>query len=143
MTDQVIINAAERFGKKAPPPQAEDSRWTPERVRSSNATMVKILPFTSWGSEYWPDKMWADVPTNDYRTDRERGKRFAKMTLMAMTADRAIARPLEKIFEDIVEDAIRRRAKGGKGSRTLPGAVSGYLEGLAEFIASECGPPAA
>ncbi len=43
-------------------------------------------------------------------------------------------------------DAIRRRAKGGKGSRSLLGAVHGYLDVLAEFIASQCrrpGPSAA
>jgi hypothetical protein len=44
------------------------------------------------------------------------------------------------IFEAIVDDASKRRAKGGKGSRTLPAAVRGYLDQLAEFIASECRP---
>jgi hypothetical protein len=55
-------------------------------------------------------------------------------------------RALAVIFEAIVEDAIRRRAKGGKGSRIMPAAVSGYLKVLADFIAANAvalGPPAA
>jgi hypothetical protein len=48
---------------------------------------------------------------------------------------------LVKIFETMVEDAVKRRAKGGKGSHTLPGAVHGYLEFLSQFIGRRCRPP--
>lgn len=149
MTDQVIIDAAERFAKKPLPPNIDPLwTWTPEETRAMFAPSVKALPFTSEkkGAYGWPEVMWADVPTNSYPADMKRGERFAAMTIEAMCADQAVNRPLEVIFESIVEDAIRRRAKGGKGSRTLPGAVCGYLHGLAKFIASQCrhpGPPAA
>jgi hypothetical protein len=149
MTDHVIIDAAERFAKKALPPV--DPLWTrtPEEKRTRFAPSVKTLPFVSaeWTrNEYWPDSMWADVPTNSYLADRERGKHFAKLTLAAMIADQALARPLQLIFESIVEDAIRRKAKGGRARGRCPPPYHGYLEGLAEFIAGKClrsGPPAA
>jgi hypothetical protein len=39
------------------------------------------------------------------------------------------------IFEGIVADAISRRKKGGKGSRTNILAVeNGFISGLSEFI---------
>jgi hypothetical protein len=47
-------------------------------------------------------------------------------------------RSLWMIFESIVDDVARHRAKGGKGSRKLPGAVRGYLEVLSTFIAGRC-----
>ena len=110
---------------------------------------VKALPFVSaeWKNDYWPESMWADVPTSNYSADHKRGKDFANLTLGAMMADRpAHGRALQLIFELIIEDAIRRRAKGGKGSRTMPAAAHGYLEGLANFIVAQCrrdDPPAA
>jgi hypothetical protein len=80
MSDHVIIDAAERFAKKPMPPQI-DPPWTrtPEETRAMFAPSVKTLPFVSseWKYDYWPDSMWADVPTDNHRADRERGKHFA------------------------------------------------------------------
>jgi hypothetical protein len=144
MTDRVI-NAAERFTKKPLPSEATvDPLWTrgnPNEFRSMFLPSVKALPFVSeeWKNEYWPECMWVDEPTDDYCADMDRGRHFARLTISALMADRpkhGVA--LEKIFEAIVNDAIRRRAKAGKGSRSLPAAVRGYLDQLAEFIASEC-----
>jgi hypothetical protein len=42
---------------------------------------------------------------------------------------------LRKIFEDIINDSVKRRQKGGKGSN--PGAVYGYLAFLSQFIAGK------
>src|ERR1700722_8436903 len=64
------------------------------------------------------------------------GSYFTALAIEAIRADRAFARPLEVIFESIFDDA--HQAKDGKGSRTLPGAVQGFLDGLAEFIAGQC-----
>jgi hypothetical protein len=132
MTDQVIVDAAARFAKK-PMPLGVDPLWTrtPDETRALYVPSVKALPFTSEekGAYGWPEAMWADVPTDDYQADRARGKGFAAMTIRAICADRPIVRPLEKIFQAIVNDAIRRKAKGGKGSRSLPGAVDGLPGG--------------
>ena len=133
-----IIEAAERFAKKPMPPSTDpdDLRWTPDELRAMFAPSVKRLPFvsTEWHNEYWPESMWVDVPTDDHPADNKRGEHFAKLTIGALMADRAInGRALQIIFEAIVNDAIRRRAKGGKGSRTLPSAVNGFLWGLAKF----------
>jgi hypothetical protein len=124
-------------GRFAKPP-VPSLPWTrdPEEIRARFAPSVKGLPFVSseWTNDYWPESMWADIPTNDHWADMDRGRRFAVMTIEAMRADKADALALEAIFKSIVEDAIRRKAKGGKGSRSIPGAVRGYLEGLAELI---------
>jgi hypothetical protein len=151
MTDQVIIDAAARFAKKPMPPSTDpdDSRWTTDELRAMFAPSVKTLPFVSaeWHNEYWPESMWIDVPTDNYPADHKRGKHFAGLTIGALMADQCKSgRALELIFEAIVNDAIRRRARGGKGARSLPGAVQGYLDGLASFITGQCrrsGPPAA
>jgi hypothetical protein len=83
--------------------------------------------------------MWADVPTKDYQADRERGKQFATLTLRAMIADKAChGRALEIIFESIIEDAARRRAKGGKGVAGAACGRSRYLEALTLFITGVC-----
>jgi hypothetical protein len=129
VTRRTIIDAAERFAKKPLPP-AVDPLWTrtPEETRAMLAPSVKALPFVSsqWANDYWPEAMWTDVPTDDHRTDRERGKHYAALTIGALVADQCNhGRVLAVIFEAIVNDAIRRRAKGGKGSRTMPGAVHG------------------
>ena len=141
MSDHVVIAAAERFARKPLPPI--DPLWTrtPDETRALFAPSVKALPFVSreWRNDYWPESMWVDVPTDDYRADYERGKHFAALTLGALIADQPNhSRVLAVIFEAMVDDAIKRRAKGGKGSRTMPGAVRGYLEGLADFIVGQC-----
>jgi hypothetical protein len=141
MTEHRIINAADHFAKK-PIPARVDPLWTrtPDETRAMFCPSVKTLPFvsTEWRNDYWPASMWVDVPTDDYQADRERGRVFAAMTIAAICADHPIIQPLQIIFHAIVDDAIRRRAKGGKGSRTLPGAVDGFLEGLGKFIESQC-----
>jgi hypothetical protein len=146
MTDQVIIDAAERFGKKPLPPAA---KLMPEGGATFK-TAMKMLPFVSpkWKNEYWPESMWMDEPTDNHLADCERGREFAKLTLGAMLADGQCCdgRTLAVIFETIVADCARRRAKGGKGCQSLPGAVYGYLEVLANFITAQRrrgGPPAA
>jgi hypothetical protein len=143
MEDSMIIDAADRFTKKKPLPPGADPLWTttPDEARALLIPTVKTLPFVSkeWKNEYWPKSMWADVPTDDFRGDRARGRHFAKLTLGAIMADRpAHDRALAVIFEHMVEDAIKRRAKGGKGSRRLSGTVHGFLEVLAEFITAQC-----
>lgn len=155
MTGQ-IIDAAKRFIKKATPevdplcPSVKAlaaDRFTKKPVPAADPLMawaktpLKTLPFvsTEWRNDYWPECMWVDVPTDNYPADRKRGEHFAKLTIKAVsTGHYADSRALEMIFDAIVNDAIRRRAKGGKGSRRLPGAVHGYLEGLAKFIVLQC-----
>jgi hypothetical protein len=145
MTDHMIIDAAKRFAKKPMPPNI-DPLWTrtPDETRAMVAPSVKSLPFVSaeWHNDYWPESMWVDLPTDDWRADRERGKHFAKLTIAALIADRPNhGRVLGVIFEAMVSDAIRRRVKGGKGSRKMLGAVDGYLEELADFIVGQCRRP--
>lgn len=130
-----IIDAANRFGKKPPPEAIDLVRLLSAQYTAAKDEPMKNLPFvsTKWHSDYWPAKMWVDVPTNRYSDDIARGEEFAKLTLRAMLAERH-DRALELIFEDMVQECARRRVKGGKGAHGLPGAVVGYLRGLAKFI---------
>jgi hypothetical protein len=86
---------------------------------------------------------WNDIATADYHADMKRGEQFATETIAAIRADfeeygahnvmRAISsRRLERIFESMIDDGIRRRKEGGPGSRTnLTAAMHGFLHRFA------------
>jgi hypothetical protein len=62
------------------------------------APTVKALPFAaSAGGKRsesgWPATFWNDLPTADWRSDHDRGKEFAKLTLGAILADQCSRRP--------------------------------------------------
>lgn len=131
-----VIDASERFAKKPIPPRTLD------QVRACFAPSVKALPFAGGRRDEhgWPETFWNDVPTVDPRADYKRGEHFAEMTIAALMVDYCGANPLGRIFDSIIDDAVKRRVKGGKGSRTMPYAVHGYLSVLSDFIANRCRP---
>jgi hypothetical protein len=90
---------------------------------------------------------WNDRATESGINDYARGKRYAKMVLAAMQANNKFlegtlangvisASALKCVFESMIEDAIDRRNKRGKGSRTIvTSAMSGFLSELTREIA--------
>jgi hypothetical protein len=141
-----VIEAAARF--TAPRPRRSvvtasvieadfrAARWTPEKLRRIVGPSLKRLPFVSkkaGSSRAGVKRYWNDAPTGDGRADFKRGKKHAALTVEAMTGD-GCAWYLERIIEAIVLDAVARKAKGGRYSRSLPPAVDGFIHELSRRI---------
>jgi len=56
------------------------------------------------------------------------------MAINALVSDRNLARGLELTLEDMFMDPVRRREKGGKCSRSMAPAVSGFIHITCEHI---------
>lgn len=137
-----VVEAVERFMAHRPTatavtasvikPDFKAGYWTPEKLRRTLGPSVMRLPFITMKGGHpraGATAYWNDVPTKNGRDDFKRGKEYAALTIEAMTAD-GCAWYLEKIIEAIVADAVSRKAKGGKHSRTLPPAVDGFIHEL-------------
>ena len=124
-------------------------KWTAEGARAFYCPAMKGLPFVApkelggnvcagVGSYHW----WSDEPTELGHGDHNRGRVYARLLIRAIEEDRPLQNPrasrgfsapwfLEKIFEAMIEDAVRRRTKGGKRSRTaLTPTMDGFLREL-------------
>ncbi|MDQ6734646.1 MAG: hypothetical protein M3Z35_11145 [Nitrospirota bacterium] len=114
-------------------------------VRRVFAPSIKALPFVARrdGARVTepPLSWWKDTPGADHHSDCKRGRSYALLVIDALAADRCGSPPLENIFAAIIEDAVRRRLKGGKHARTLPPAVDGFLWELSRFIAGRVAGP--
>lgn len=78
---------------------------------------------------------WNDVPTDDGHADHVRGCAYAKMAVAPINADQCrVPRGLQLTFEHIFLDAVRRREKGGKYSRSLTPAAYAFLSEIAKVI---------
>jgi hypothetical protein len=109
---------------------------TAEKTRRRVGPSLARLPFvTTKGGSPRADvkRYWKDVPTGNGRADFKRGKKYAALTIEAMTAD-GCAWYLERIIEAIVLDAVARKAKGGRHSRALPPAVDGFIHELSHRL---------
>ena len=147
-----VVEAAERFMAHRPTttavtasvvrPDFKAGYLTPEKLSRTLGPSVMRLPFITMkgGSpRAGATGYWNDVPTGNGRDDFKRGKEYAALTIEVMTAD-GCAWYLEKIIEAIVADAVSRKAKGGKHSRTLPPAVDGFIHELSrQFCATITG----
>jgi hypothetical protein len=90
---------------------------------------------------------WNDGPTDSGRDDFQRGERYGRMVVDAITARTEAynghklalsisAIDLEKILESMIRDGVARALKGGNHSRApVTSAMSGFLFALTRFIA--------
>ena len=139
-----VIQVGERFMANRPTttamtatiirPDFKAACWRPETspphgraVRQASAVRYDELQSSPRAGA---TNYWNDVPTGNGRNDFRRGKQYAALTIKAMIADGCASWYLEKIIHAIVVDAVARRAKGGKHSRTLPPAVDGFIHEL-------------
>jgi hypothetical protein len=152
----LVIHAADRFAARRSahqpatiaPATDEDTdgeapAWTPEQIRRIFAPSVRALPFVSLSDENPfgpPLSYWNDVPTEDFRTDFKRGRHYADMTISAIDADDCGSFFLGHIIGAMVKDAIARKSKGGRYSRTLPPAVSGFFYQLTHRVCGRKAP---
>lgn len=78
---------------------------------------------------------WNDVPTDDGHADYQRGKSYAQMAVAAIEEDQCCSnRGLQLTFEHIFRDAVQRREKRGKYSRSMPPASVAFLNEIASII---------
>jgi hypothetical protein len=90
---------------------------------------------------------WNDVPTDSGGDDFERGRRYGRMVLDAITARNEAynhhklalsicAIDLEHILVSMIRDGVARALKGGKYSRTpVTSTMKGFLWALTRHIA--------
>jgi hypothetical protein len=123
-------------GRLPPPP--DDSRDIYEWWKARHPEIMQ-LPFVTriegrdgeFNINFW------NVQSSDGIDDIKRGRKYAKLTIAALGNAKyaSVYRALEMMFEAIVTDAIARRAKGGKGSRTnITSVGNGFLSELSKFI---------
>ena len=80
------------------------------------------------------ESYWNDVPSDDLLADNKRGCAYAEMAIAALASDSRSARGLELTLEHMFLDAVRKREKGGKYSRSLAPAAYAFLGKLAGHI---------
>jgi hypothetical protein len=113
-------------------------QWTIADIRRAFHPTYNQLPFITkhdGASDCaTPASFWNDVPSGNSHADFRRGKQFANQVINAIASDKCGSRPLERTFEAIIKDAVIRKSKGGKYSRTLTPAVDAFLWELAKAI---------
>jgi hypothetical protein len=123
--------------------------WTVEDAHRTYCPEMKLLPFVVMAEDAGPCEnainYWCDEATKHGHVDHKRGRLYAQLTLKAIKASAAKAKRtrtaaplyLEHIFAAIIDDAIERRRKGGKGSRTMSSTVNGFLRELSAHICGQ------
>jgi hypothetical protein len=119
-----------------------DRRNTESEPQLDADQAFKALPFVTLkkkeerrGAFDDVETYWNDVPTDDPGADHARGRSYAYMALAAINADHSpCACALQLTFEHIFLDAVRRREKGGKYSRSLAPAARAFLNEIAKVI---------
>jgi hypothetical protein len=158
--EDVVIDATGRFAgdpgrlhrpmhRELPEDVVELPRreWTEEEVRAYFCPTIKMLPFVVMQSDnplknatcYWHDEHGSSQRGYE---DVKRGRTYAQLFIQAVERDRptyrsvyAAPRYLEAILTAMVNEALERRRKGGKGSRTtFTGAMTGFMVELTEHI---------
>jgi len=108
---------------------------------------IKLLPFVAMkeGARVCDRAVnwWNDEPTKQGGGDHHRGRVYARLLLKAIDDSRptkgnkgfGAPRFLEQIFEGMLEDAVRRRIKAGRRSRsTLTPTMDGFLREISLHI---------
>jgi hypothetical protein len=146
-TEPTVILAANRF----------IARRTTEAWARAVADMhrlhcpeMKMLPFVAMRKDASPCEnainYWCDEPTHHSGVDHKRGRLYAQLTVKAIQSSvskangsrSAAPHYLERIFAAIVDDAIERRRRGGKHSRTnITSTVDGFLRELSHYICGQ------
>jgi hypothetical protein len=136
-----VIDATATFAKRRDIIEEEEREWLSDAI---GLHRLRRMPFVTLYDDGSPATWWNDVPTKGgikaIHADRRRGEAYADMLVDALVADDAKGCiPLWLVINAIVDDAIKRRAKG---SRKLPPAVHGFLTQLSLRMTDRfCGRP--
>jgi hypothetical protein len=138
--------AANTSNADTQPPTPNDIYPWPWYVLDDLPFVDPPLPPRANGRRQLKRNCWNDKASESGINDFARGKRYARMMLAAMKANNAAceghklgfvisARALEGVFRSMIEDAVDRQKKGGKGSRTITtSAMHGFLSELSRDI---------
>src|SRR5580704_9120463 len=89
---------------------------------------TKALPFVKVRADdqpLWrPESFWNVEPTGKREADHRLGRKYARLAIAAMKADRD-SDLIALVIQDIIRDAVER--KGKKGRRPNSPAVRGFL----------------
>ena len=98
---------------------------------------AKTLPFVKLRANdqpLWrPESFWHVDPTGKREDDFKRGRKYARLAIAAMKADRD-SQLVARVVQDIIKDAVERNGQKGRGRRS-PAAL-GFLAEISELIAA-------
>jgi hypothetical protein len=108
-----------------------------EEIRRYTLPATKALPFVKLRANdqpLWrPESFWYVEPTGKREHDFRLGRKYARLAVAAMKADRDI-HLIALIIQDIIKDAIERT--GGKRRGRRSPAALGFLAEISEVIAA-------
>ena len=80
-----------------------------------------------------PESFWHVEPTGRREDDVKLGRKYARLAIAAMKADRD-SHLMAHVIQDIIKDAVERNGQKGRGRRS-PAAL-GFLAEISELIAT-------
>jgi hypothetical protein len=115
---------------------AADESIAPE-IHRFTLPATKSLPFVKVSANdqpFWrPESFWHVKSTGKREKDVELGRKYARLAIAAMKADRD-RRLVARVIQDIIKDAIKQTGKKGCGIRN-PISL-GFLGEISEVIAA-------
>jgi hypothetical protein len=108
-----------------------------EQIRRFTLPATKALPFVKVRDKdqpLWrPESFWHVEPTGKRENDVRLGRKYARLAIAAMKADRD-SDLIALVIQDIIRDAVEQVGKNG-GRRKSPAAL-GFLAEISEAIAA-------
>ncbi len=106
-------------------------------IRRFTLPATKALPFVKVRDNdqpLWrPESFWNVEPTGKREDDLRLGRKYARLAIAAMKADRD-SDLIAQVIQDIIKNAVEHLGKNGRG-RNNP-AVLGFLAEISEVIAA-------
>jgi len=106
-------------------------------IRRFTLPATKALPFVKVRANdqpLWrPESFWNVASTGKRENDVRLGRKYARLAIAAMKADRD-SDLIARVIQDIIKDAIENMGKNGRG-RNSPAAL-GFLAEISEVIAA-------
>ena len=107
------------------------------KIRRFTLPATKSLPFVKVRANdqpFWrPESFWHVKSTGKREKDIQLGRKYARLTIAAMKADR-VFHLVALVLQDIIKDAIKNTGKKGCGLRCP--ILLGFLAEISEVIAA-------
>jgi hypothetical protein len=121
-----------RLAYSAPPPQEKNGD-----IRRYTLPATKALPFVKLRANdqpMWrPASFWCVRPTGNWERDIQIGRKYARLAIAAMKADRS-SDLISLIIQDIIKDSAEQAAKTGRRRHTP--TVLGFLAEISQCTAA-------